>query len=111
GTVKILDLGLAREVNKRTDDVIRRCEPNAILGTADFLSPEQAINSSLVDIRTDIYSLGMTWYFLLAGRTPFADGKTVHAKILMHQLRTPRPIGEIRPDLPREMIALLERMI
>lgn len=111
GTVKILDLGLAREVKERTDDITRQCEPNAILGTADFLSPEQAINSSQVDIRTDIYSLGMTWYFLLAGKTPFADGKTAQAKILMHQLRKPTPIREIRSDLPGAMIALLEQMM
>jgi serine/threonine protein kinase len=111
GTVKIIDLGLARKVIERKDDITRRCEPTAILGTADFLSPEQAINSSEVDIRTDIYSLGMTWYFLLAGKTPFADGKTAHAKILMHQLRKPTPIREIRNDLPEGMIALLEKMM
>ena len=99
GVVKILDMGLARFFHDRDDDLTQKHDERNILGTADYLAPEQAINSHSVDIRADIYSLGATFYFLLAGRPPFADG-TVAQKLVSHQMRDaaahPRTCGRTR---------------
>src|SRR5262249_18975602 len=80
GTVKILDMGLVRFFQDHSDTLTQEYDPSAILGTADYLSPEQALNSHDVDTRTDVYALGATFYFLLCGRPPF-DGKTVSEKL------------------------------
>src|SRR5262249_24345643 len=81
-----------------------------VLGTADYLAPEQAIDSHAVDGRADIYSLGATFYFLLSGNAPFADG-TVAQKLLWHQNRAPRAIRELRPEVPEEVAAVLDKMM
>src|SRR5262249_40468605 len=86
GTVKILDLGLARFFNDHHDTLTEKYDGKTILGTADYLSPEQGINSHDVDIRADIYSLGATFYFLLTGKTPF-EGGPVTQKLLFLQMR------------------------
>jgi WD40 repeat protein/serine/threonine protein kinase len=109
GVVKILDLGLARFFHDSQDELTKKHDANAVLGTADYLAPEQAENSA-VDIRADIYSLGCTFYFLLAGHAPFHD-KTVPQKLVAHQLRMPKPIQALRNDVPAEMAAVLERML
>src|SRR5260370_1287809 len=64
GVVKILDLGLARFFRDTRESVTQKYDGNAVLGTADYLAPEQAVDSHNVDIRCDIYSLGITFYFL-----------------------------------------------
>ena len=110
GTIKVLDLGLARFFNDQGDNLTREHDATAILGTADYLAPEQAINSHTVDVRADIYSLGMTFYYLLTGSAPFADG-TLNQKLIWHQVRQPEPIAGRRPDVPAELAAVLERMI
>src|SRR5262249_41394158 len=99
GTVKILDLGLARFFDGRPDGITAQLDNGKILGTADYLAPEQAINTHDVDIRADIYSLGATFYFLLAGRPPFAGG-SLHQKLLSHHLEEPTPLRELRPNVP-----------
>ena len=96
GTIKILDLGLARFFHDQGDNLTREHDANAILGTADYLAPEQAIDSHLVDNRADVYSLGMTFYYLLAGTAPFAHG-TLNQKLIWHQLRQPRPSPPAAP--------------
>src|SRR5262245_5794015 len=73
GTIKILDLGLARFFNDAGPISYHDGSGN-VIGTADYVAPEQAIDSSNVDIRGDIYSLGVTLYFLLTGRSPYKDG-------------------------------------
>src|SRR5262249_50912874 len=73
GVVKVLDMGLARFFNDEEDILTKKYDEN-VLGTADYLAPEQALDSHGVDIRADIYSLGATFYFLLTGRTPFGEG-------------------------------------
>src|SRR5262249_16468667 len=74
GLVKILDMGLALFFHDSDDNLTKQHDSQAVLGTADYLSPEQAMSSHEVDIRADIYSLGVTFYFLLTGTTPFSDG-------------------------------------
>ncbi len=107
GVVKLLDLGLARFFHDEEDMLTKKYDEN-VLGTADYLAPEQATDSHSVDIRADIYSLGATFYFCLTGRTPFAEG-TVAQKLIWHQTRMPKPIRGFRPDVPDELIAVIEK--
>jgi WD40 repeat protein len=80
------------------------------MGTVDFMAPEQALDAHHADIRADIYSLGCTLYYLLAGRPPFADG-TREEKLHAHARQAARPLAEIRPDVPAKLPRILERMM
>jgi serine/threonine protein kinase len=104
GTVKILDLGLALVVNSSEVLTLH------VLGTPDYLAPEQSRDSHRVDIRADIYSLGGTLYFLLTGYPPFPDGDQVD-KLLRHQTEMPRPIHLLRPNVPEELEQVVTRML
>ncbi|HEY1377600.1 MAG TPA: protein kinase [Gemmataceae bacterium] len=110
GLVKILDLGLARFFHDASDDLTRKLDVRALIGTADYLAPEQAANSHAADIRADIYSLGVTFYFLLTGRSPFKDG-TVAQKLLYHRLHRPEPVTAVRPDVPAGVARVIDRML
>ena len=110
GTIKILDLGLARFFDDEVGQQAREQELNNVLGTADYVAPEQAIDSSLVDIRGDIYSLGVTFFYLLTGRSPYKAG-SVSQKLMWHQISKPTPVTEIRPEVPRKLSAAIERMM
>jgi len=109
GVIKILDMGLARLTFDLDDHITRKYDEN-ILGTADYLSPEQAEDSHTVDIRSDIYSLGATFYFLLTGSQPFPEG-TIPQKLIWHRSRQPRPVSEIRPDVPEAVVSVLTKMM
>lgn len=109
GIVKILDMGLARFFYDEDDDITKKYDEN-VLGTADYLAPEQALNSHDADSRADIYSLGATFYFCLAGKPPFADG-TVAQKLIWHQTRQPAPLSTIRDDIPDGLLAVIEKMM
>jgi serine/threonine protein kinase len=111
GTIKILDLGLARFHLDNHDPITQRFDEKAVLGTADYLAPEQALRASEVDIRGDIYSLGATGYYLLTGRPPFDDAKTVTQKLLAHQTRNPESIHNVRPEVPAALAAIIESMM
>ncbi len=110
GTVKVLDLGLARFSPRGEESLTQKFDENAVMGTADYLAPEQALNMHDVDIRVDVYSLGATLYALLAGAPPFHAG-TVTQKLLWHQMREPKPLRSIRPDVPAELEAVIKRMM
>lgn len=110
GTIKILDLGLARFFHDHKDILTQQYDPRAILGTADYVSPEQAFHGQGVDTRTDLYSLGATFYFLLAGRTPFA-GNAVAQKLLYHLTKEPVPLRTLRPEIPKKLAAVVEKMM
>jgi serine/threonine protein kinase len=110
GVVKILDMGLARFFMDDNDQITRRHDGNSILGTADYLSPEQALDSSDVDIRSDIYSLGCTFYHLLTGKAPFAEG-SVTEKLLWHQVREPIPVTTLRKEVHPSMEAVVRKMM
>src|SRR5262249_37705939 len=105
GIVKVLDMGLARFLHDEEDIPTKKYDEN-VLGPADYLAPEQALDSHTVDIRADIYSLGATLYFVLTGSPPFAEGSAAQ-KILWHQLRTPRPVRALRPEVPEELADVL----
>ncbi|HEX3314655.1 MAG TPA: serine/threonine-protein kinase, partial [Gemmataceae bacterium] len=109
GVVKILDMGLARFFNDEDDNVTKKFD-ETVLGTADYLAPEQAVDSHSVDVRADIYSLGATFYYLLTGRTPFGEG-TVAQKLLWHQSRQPKPVTDYRKDVPAELSEVLLKMM
>jgi phosphate ABC transporter phosphate-binding protein len=112
GIVKMLDLGLARFLRdaSRNNSVTARYNDQSIVGTVDYMSPEQALNSPVLDIRSDIYSLGATFYYLLAGRPPF-EGDSTANKLIAHQLHDPNPITSVRSDVPRGVAAVLVRMM
>jgi len=96
GAVKILDLGLARWKDPATGRASTHVtQMGSVMGTPDFLAPEQARNSHTCDIRADLYALGCTLYFLLAGRTPFV-ASSVTEKLIQHQVDEPEPVGEVR---------------
>jgi serine/threonine protein kinase len=108
GVIKILDLGLVR--SQEETDSLTRGEGVKILGTADYLAPEQAIDCSRVDVRADIYGLGATGYFLLTGRPPFG-GEKVAQKLIAHQTQPVIPVHELRPEVPPELSAVISRML
>jgi serine/threonine protein kinase len=109
GIVKILDMGLARFFHDEDDILTKKYDEN-VLGTADYLAPEQALDSHGVDIRADIYSLGATFYFCLTGRTPFHEG-TVAQKLIWHQTRQPKALRSLRPEVPEGIAAIIEKMM
>ncbi|MGL4421489.1 MAG: serine/threonine-protein kinase, partial [Gemmataceae bacterium] len=98
GTIKLLDMGLARFFNDTNDNLTAKYDDNCVLGTADYLAPEQAM-TNVVDIRADIYALGGTMYYLLTGLAPAPEG-TIAQKLVFHQTRDPKPITDYRSDVP-----------
>lgn len=110
GVVKILDLGLAMFYESKDDNPLTIRHDEKVLGTADYLSPEQALDSHTVDIRADIYSLGCTLYFMLTGHPPFPDG-TLAQRLLAHQTRQPAPIEAERKDIPPGLLAIVNKMM
>ncbi len=109
GVVKILDLGLARFFHEENESITQKYD-ETVLGTADYLAPEQILDSHGVDIRADIYSLGATLYFCLAGKAPFAEG-TIPQKLIWHQTRQPKAIRRIRPEVPAALETILIKMM
>jgi len=109
GTVKILDLGLAL-APEEDQTSLTKTHDEKVLGTADYLSPEQARDSHLADARSDIYALGCTLHYLLTGRPPFAEGTMVQ-KLLQHQQAEAPAIDELRPEVPRRLAAALQRLV
>ena len=108
GVVKLLDMGLARIVDDAESLTIDNNEN--VLGTADYLAPEQALNSHKADARADIYSLGCTLYFLLTGHPPFPEG-SISERLMKHQVETPPSITKDRPDVPPTLLRICEKMM
>jgi serine/threonine protein kinase len=110
GLVKVLDLGLARYESDGESSLTRQFNSKMVMGTADYLAPEQAISLHEVDRRADIYALGATLYALLAGRPPFDEG-SIGQKLLWHQTLEPKRLDELRPEVPAALASLVARML
>jgi serine/threonine-protein kinase len=106
--VKLLDMGLARLIDDEASLTLENNEN--VLGTADYLAPEQALNSHKADARADIYSLGCTLYFLLTGHPPFPDG-AISERLLKHQVEQAPSIFKDRPDAPSVLVNICNRMM
>jgi len=109
GVVKLVDMGLARlhQVESSSDDLTAS---GVTLGTFDYISPEQARDPRSADVRSDIYSLGCTLYFMLVGRPPFPEG-TALQKLLRHNGDDPPDPRLVRPELSPKVSALLAKML
>jgi serine/threonine-protein kinase len=106
-SMKLIDLGLARQKN---DDELRIARAGTALGTVDYMAPEQAKDSTSADVRSDIYSLGCTWYHLLAGRPPFPDGDLAD-RIQQHAEVEPPDVRQFNPQVTVAMVKILQRMM
>jgi len=108
GTVKIVDMGLTRLTGQDGDDDAG--QDDRVLGSVDYLAPEQALETPDFDHRADIYALGCTLYFLLTGRPPFPEG-TIHQRIMKHQTQEPQDIRELRPEVPEDLAEICRKMM
>jgi serine/threonine-protein kinase len=104
--IKVLDMGLAR-LKDQASDLTR---PRMSLGTADFEAPEQFSDPHAADIRSDLYSLGCTLYFLLTGAPPFTRATAVQ-RMLAHVLSKAEPVESLRPDVPAALAAVVRRLM
>ncbi len=110
GVLKILDMGMALLLHSADPDSAHQTMQGTLMGTPDYISPEQAMDSHQVDIRADLYSLGCTFYFLLAGRPPYAEYPLLK-KLMMHQAGEPRPLRVLAPDVPIEIEAIVNKLM
>jgi serine/threonine protein kinase len=112
-TLKILDIGLGREMfddeSVSTQDLHLTAE-GALVGTPDYLAPEQARDARGADVRADIYSLGCVLYACLAGRPPFVE-KNVMTTMVKHATEPPPPIAQFAPGTPPGLQAVLAKML
>jgi len=112
-TLQILDIGLGRELfddaSPATQDLQLTGE-GALLGTPDYLAPEQATNARTADIRADIYSLGCVLYHLIAGQPPFRD-RNVMAQMVAHATTTAKPLATCGVSVPTGLQAVLDQLL
>jgi serine/threonine protein kinase len=108
--VKLVDFGLARLQGKTKSDTIALRGEAGVLGTPDYIAPEQSRDIHSADIRSDLYSLGCTFYFALAGRVPF-PGANAMEKLIKHLMEQPEPLEKVRPDVPPAVVAIVRRLM
>lgn len=109
GMIKILDMGLTKNVTNTADNLTGVMNTNAILGTLDYLSPEQALQNE-VSAGSDIYSLGATLFMILTGHSPY-DGVPASQKLMQHQFGKVPDILDYRSDAPPAFAAVLSKMM
>ncbi len=111
GMVKILDMGLARlhyaNENQASGALTHE---GTVMGSFDFIAPEQAMDSHTVDIRADLYSLGCTLYYLVAGRAPFSGGAAME-KLIKHRSQEPEPLERLRPGVPAAVTVVVRKLM
>ncbi len=105
--VKLTDMGLSRMHNEEDFRVTR---DGTTVGTVDYMAPEQARDSSLADIRSDIYGLGCTFYHMLAGQPPFSEGG-LGERIYAHIVSEPPDVRLLNPNVPASLWTVLRRML
>jgi serine/threonine protein kinase len=108
--VKILDFGLARLQGKSKGDTIALRGQAGVLGTPDYIAPEQSRDIHSADIRSDLYSLGCAFYFALAGRVPF-PGENAMEKLIKHMMEQPEPLEKMRPEVPAAVAGIVRRLM
>lgn len=106
GDARLLDLGLARAMGEE----VPLTRPNVVVGTLDYASPEQLVNASSADRRSDLYSLGCTLYFTLAGRPPFEGGDMVN-KIFKQRMEDPEPLERVARGVPPAFAAIVKKLM
>src|SRR5262249_5628293 len=109
GLIKILDFGLARFLSEGKP-ITALTQFGVIMGTPDYIAPEQAQDSRTADIRADLYSLGCTFFYLLTGRVPFPEGSMLQ-KLMAQVTQEPTPLRVLREDAPTAVIAILARLM
>lgn len=110
GTIKLVDFGLALLPSADDADDAVSGDRHAVLGTPDYLSPEQGRDIRTVDIRSDLYSLGCTFYYLLTGRVPFPGGAAIE-KLSRHATEQAPALELLRPALPASVAAVARRLM
>ncbi len=110
GILKILDMGMALLLHAADPDSVQHTMQGTLMGTPDYIAPEQAMDCHQVDIRADLYSLGCTFYFLLAGRPPYAEYPLLK-KLMMHQAGEPKSLRLLAPDVPIEIEAIVNKLM
>jgi Leucine-rich repeat (LRR) protein len=110
--IKILDMGLARldEPSPGQDASTTMTQEGVVMGTPDYIAPEQALDAHAADIRADLYSLGCTFYYLLAGHVPFPGG-TFMEKINKHSFDEPTPLAELHPGIPVSVTEIVSKLM
>lgn len=106
--VKLTDFGLA--IRHENDAEFRITKDKTTVGTVDYMSPEQARDSRSADIRSDIYSLGCTFFHMLAGNAPFARG-TMPERIVQHMQAPPPDVRRMNPEIPLAFMLIINRML
>jgi hypothetical protein len=107
GDIKVLDLGLSRRHSVAED----LTNAGQVLGTPDYLAPEQITNAAGADVQADLYGLGATLFYLLAGRAPFAHHRGVSAKLDAHGGEAAPDVRTLRPEVPAEVAAMVSRLL
>ncbi|VAX37406.1 Serine/threonine protein kinase [hydrothermal vent metagenome] len=108
GVLKLTDMGLARTMDESAQTQITR--DGTTVGTVDYMSPEQARDSKAADIRSDLYSLGCTWYQMLTLKVPFGEGSMTN-KLNAHATQSPPDPRAINDKIPEAMVAVIHRML
>ncbi len=107
--LKILDFGLAKATSEEAANPAGLTQDGTMLGTPEYMSPEQTLNAAKADIRADIYSLGCTLYFMLTGKPPFTG--THGAVLIAHAQHEPTALNLIRPEVSVELAAVVGKML
>ena len=109
GTVKILDMGLAR-IEGDSGAQAELTQTGTVMGTVDYMAPEQALSTKTADARSDIYSLGVTLWFVLVAR-PVYSGDTLMARLVAHREFPVPSLCSVRDDVPPSLDAIFQRMV
>jgi Protein kinase domain len=110
GTVKVLDFGLALVERDEDEFTLAFISGQGCVGTADYIAPEQTIDSFSVGPQADIYSLGCTLYCALTGSVPF-PGESVSKKLKAHRTKSARPVRELKPEVPVTVEEIVNKMM
>jgi serine/threonine-protein kinase len=112
GLIKVIDFGLARLQLRESEPAPTRrlTRIGTVMGTPDFIAPEQALNTQEADIRSDLYSLGCTFYYLLTGRLPFPRGSMVD-KLKQHETKEAIRIERLNPEVPVELGNVVRKLM